>query len=275
MRARSGRTVVLALVLGFAAPALLPCTAWAQAEVRDSFAVGNGDIVRVSVFQSPELAVETRVDAAGRMTYPFLGSLEVRGRTPAEIEQLIAKGLEDKQILKRPQVTVNVVQFRSQQVAVLGNVNRPGKYPLDLPYTVSDVLALAGGITPNGADRVVLSRTENGESKNIEIDLPQMFAPGGQRTADVQLQPGDVLYVHRAPLVYIYGEVQRPGPMRLERDMTVLQALSTGGGLTQRGTRNGVRITRKDKDGVNVELDAELSMRLQPEDVIYVRESWF
>jgi polysaccharide export outer membrane protein len=229
----------------------------------------------VSVFQHPDLSVETRVDGAGHMTYPFLGSLDVGGKTPAQIEALLAAGLEEKQILKRPQVTVNVVQFRSQQVAVLGQVNRPGKFPLELPYTVSDVLALAGGVTPNGADAVVLSRLVNGAVINQEIDLVQMFTPNGKRAADVPVLPGDVLYVHRAPLVYIYGEVQRPGPMRLERDMTVLQALSTGGGLTLRGSRRGVVITRKVPEGGMKEISADLETLLKPEDVIYVRESWF
>lgn len=246
-----------------------------SAAAEDNFVVGSGDIVRVGVFQNPELAVETRVDAAGRMSYPFLGALDVRGKTPGEIERLIATGLEERNVLKQPQVTVNVVQFRSQQVSVLGNVNRPGRFPLDLPYTVSDVVALAGGVAPNGAETVILSRVVNGELTNQAIDLSRMFMPGEKRADDIALLPGDVLYVHRAPMVYIYGEVQRPGPMRLERDMTVLQALSTGGGLTQRGTRRGVSITRKDASGSPVEIGAELSTRLQPDDVVYVQESWF
>lgn len=241
----------------------------------DGFVVGSGDVVRVTVFQNPDLAVETRVDGTGRITYPFLGALDVRGKTPGDVEKMIATGLEEKQVLKRPQVTVNVLQFRSQQVSVLGHVNRPGKYPLELPYTVSDALALAGGITPNGADTVILSREENGTVRNIEIDVLQMFASGGQRADDVAVRAGDVLYVHRAPAFYIYGEVQRPGQFRLEREMTVLQALSAGGGLTPRGTQRGIRITRKDSDGLPVELRSEPTARVQPDDVIRIQESLF
>lgn len=241
----------------------------------DGFVVGSGDIVRVTVFQNPDLAVETRVDGNGGITYPFLGTLDVRGKTPGDIEKMIATGLEEKQVLKRPQVTVNVLQFRSQQISVLGHVSRPGKFPLELPYTVSDALALAGGITPNGADTVVLSREENGAVRNIEIDVLQMFATGGQRADDVSVRAGDVLYVHRAPTFYIYGEVQRPGQFRLEREMTVLQALSAGGGLTPRGTQRGIRITRKDDVGKQAELRGELTTPVRPDDVIRIQESLF
>lgn len=247
----------------------------ADASSDDAFVVNSGDTLRVSVFQSPDLGIETRVDAAGRMTYPFLGQVDVKGKTPAQVERLIASGLEEKQILRKPQVTVNVVQFKSQQVSVLGNVNRPGKYPLDLPYSVSDVLAIAGGVTQAGADFVVLSRMEKGAVRNTEIDLLQMFTPGGQRAEDVAVLPGDVLYVHRAPVFYIYGEVQRPGAFRLERNMTVLQALSAGGGLTQRGTERGLRITRRTIDGTQTQIDGNTDTRLQADDVIYIKESLF
>ncbi len=241
----------------------------------DTFVIGAGDVIRVAVFQSPDLTLETRVDAYGAITYPFIGSLAVGGRRPADVERMLAEELERRQILKRPQVTVNVAQFRSQQVSVLGHVNRPGKFPLDLPYTVSDVLALAGGVTPLAADTVVLSRSVNGERVNMEIDLLRVFLPGARGQADPEVIPGDVLYAHRAPTIYIYGEVQRPGAFRLERNMTVRQALSTGGGLTVRGTTRALRITRRTADGGTETVRASLETVLQADDVIRVAESWF
>jgi polysaccharide biosynthesis/export protein len=237
--------------------------------------LGSGDQLRILVFQNPELSIETRVDGEGRITYPFLNVIEVGGKTAAQVEQIIARGLEQKDVLKKPQVNVSLVQYRSQQVAVLGYVNRPGQYVLDMTYTVSGALAQAGGVGAGGGDGAVLSRFENGESKNIEIDLVQMFRPGASRALDIVVQPGDVLYVHRAPAFYIYGQVQRPGMQRLERDMTVMQALSAGGGLTLRGTEKNLRITRRGEDGALRSLDARLDTRLQADDVIYVQESLF
>jgi polysaccharide biosynthesis/export protein len=247
----------------------------AVADDGDSFVLGQGDVLRISVFQSPELTLETRVDAGGRISYPFVGLLPVGGMRPSQVEQMLAGELIKRDILKQPQVSVTVVQFRSQQVAVLGYVNRPGKFPLDLPYTVSDVLALAGGVSPNASDTVILSRTVDGNRLNMEVDLTRIFLPGRRGVEDPGVLPGDVIYAHRAPSFYIHGEVQRPGVFRLERDMTLQQALSAGGGLTPRGTLRGVRITRRNAEGKTEVMRADLQTMLRPDDVITVQESWF
>lgn len=273
-RARCLR-ILNALLCGLAfASALVSSAASAQTPA-DPFVVGPGDILRVAVFQNADLTLETRVTAEGHITYPFAGVLAVGGRTPAEIEAMIAKALEERDILKRPQVSVNVAQFRSQQVSVLGQVGRPGRYALDTPHTISDILALAGGIAPSGADTVVLSRREGGSVRNYEIDIPRLYQGEKRSAQDVLMRAGDVVYVQRAPSFYIYGEVQRPGAFRLERDMTVMQALSTGGGPSLRGTERGLRITRRTKDGELQTIDAKPLDRVEPDDVIYVRESLF
>lgn len=242
---------------------------------RDGFVIGPGDILKLTVFQYPDLTTETRVTANGSVGLPLVGEVAVAGMRPIDAERKVADLLREGGFVKQAQVTLVVSQFRSQQVAVLGNVNRPGKYPLELPYTISDVLALAGGVSPTGADTVVLSRTENGAVKTFEIDLPQLFMPPGNRSADIPLISGDVLYVHRFPLFFIYGEVQRPGSYRVERNMTVMQALSTGGGLTLRGTERGVRLDRRGADGKIATLRPQMTDPVQPEDVIYIRESLF
>jgi len=242
----------------------------------DSFVLDTGDIVKVSVFQNPDLTTETRVDESGDITLPLIGAVAVRGLAPRSVESKVAGAFVQGHFLKEPQITVNVVQFRSQQVSVLGNVTKPGRYPLDIRYTLSDMLAVAGGVAPNGADTVVLSRVENGQAVNREIDLESMFVPGRNREGDIVLQPGDVIYVHRAPMFYVHGEVQRPGSFRVERDMTLRQAVAVAGGVTLRGTLRGLRIERRDDKGrlVNVRPDS-LDERVHADDVIYVQESIF
>ena len=89
------------------------------------------------------------------------------------------------------------------------------------------------------------------------------------------VENGDIVYVDRAPSVYIYGEVQRPGQLRLERGMTLMQALAQGGGLTARGTERGIRVTRKDEAGVTRVYEIKLNDKLQRDDVVYVKESLF
>jgi polysaccharide export outer membrane protein len=157
---------------------------------------------------------------------------------------------------------------------VLGQVNRPGRYPVDGPRKVLDLLALAGGIGPEGGDMVTLVRKRNGQVTRETIDVVDMVRKG-ELNRDVEVAGGDIIFVERAPRAYVTGEVQRPGPFRVERAMTVQQALSAGGGLTPRGTERGLRITRRDGNGVPHTIDAKADDLVQVDDVITVKESWF
>ena len=236
--------------------------------------LGAGDVVRLSVYGNPDLSVETRVSESGTITFPLIGQVTVGGMAVAAAEKKIAGLLESGGFLKKAQVNMIVTNLASQQVAVIGQVNRPGRYPIDGKRNVLDVLALAGGIAPDGADMVSLVRTRDGKSIKQDIDVVQMMRSGAL-DGNVEVTGGDVVYVERAPRGWIVGEVQRPGPFRIERQMTVLQALSAGGGLTARGSDRGIRITRKDGAGNPVTVEARHGDLVQMDDVITVRESWF
>jgi len=157
---------------------------------------------------------------------------------------------------------------------VLGRVNRPGQYTLEKISRVTDALALAGGIIIDGADTVTLVRTRDGKTTYHDIDMVALFKPGGEASNEL-IQDGDIINVARQPMFYIYGEVQRPGAFRLEQGMSVVQALSMGGGLTQRGTQRGIKILRRDDKDAMQELDAQLADPVKKDDVIYVKESLF
>ncbi|MEO7495726.1 MAG: SLBB domain-containing protein, partial [Massilia sp.] len=176
--------------------------------------------------------------------------------------------------LKKAQVNMIVTTLASQQVSVLGQVNRPGRYPVDGKRSLLDILALAGGIGADGSDTVSLVRTRNGKTVKDSIDVVQMVRAGALDT-NVEVAGGDMIFVERAPRFYIVGEVQRPGAFRIERQMTVLQALSAGGGLTPRGSNKGLRITRRDTGGKPYTINARQDDLVQVDDVITVRESWF
>jgi polysaccharide export outer membrane protein len=139
---------------------------------------------------------------------------------------------------------------------------------------LTEVLALAGGVTALGGDVVTLITNENGKETKIDVDVPQIIRSVDKRK-DVILKNGDVIYVPRYPVFYIHGEVQRPGQYRLERDMTVMQALAVGGGLTIRGTQRGMQLSRKGDDGKTVTRDAQAMEVLQSDDVIFVKEGLF
>jgi polysaccharide export outer membrane protein len=242
---------------------------------RDDYALGAGDAIRIQVFQSPELTVDARVSEGGVISYPLLGPVRIGGMSSTDIEKLIAQRLRDGKFLQNPQVTVNITTFRSQQVSVLGNVTRPGRYPLETTgMRLSEVLSLAGGVTAAGADEVVLVTTRDGKETRIEIDMVDMFA-SGSRSKDLQMHAGDVIYVSRAPQYYIYGQVQRPGMYGVDRGMTVAQAIAKGGGLTLRGTDKGVRLSRRKSDGKLDALEPRLDDPIRPDDLIFIRESIF
>jgi polysaccharide export outer membrane protein len=236
-------------------------------------------VLHILVYQNPDLTLDARVSDSGMISFPLLGSVKIGGLTVSEAESFIANGLKKGDFVKNPQVTVVLMQVRGSQVSVLGQVNRPGRYPLEAAQTrLSDVLALAGGITTaTGSDVVAVVGTRDGKPMRLEVDLPRVFgAGGGDRQSDIVLQNNDVVFVDRAPLVYIYGEVQRPGSFRVERGMTVMQALAAGGGLTQRGTEKGIRVHRHDDATGKVQvMQPGMDDPVRDGDVIYVRESLF
>jgi len=246
-----------------------------QVDAASRETLGVGDTIRVTVFQNPDLTTEVRISERGTIVFPLIGEIVLGGQTPTGAGSRIAAQLKQGNFMKDPQVNISVVQVRSRQVSVLGNVARPGRYALDdTKLTLTDILALAGGISPSGADTVTVVTNRDGSEKKLEINVPEMIAKGTM-SPNFEIQNGDTIYVQRAPVFYIYGEVQRAGAYRLEPDMIVMHALSLGGGLTPRGSDRGLVINRRMPDGAVRKIDAKLFEAVRPDDVIYVKESLF
>jgi polysaccharide export outer membrane protein len=259
--------------------ALLCCFGWvaaaAQPANKTEPVLGVGDVVKISVFQNPDLATEARISETGQISFPLLGTVPIAGLTVSAAQQKLEKLLRDGAFVNNPQVTIQTTQIRSSQLSILGQVAKPGRYPIDIVgSTVSEMIATAGGVLPGGADVVTLVGKRDGKPVKLDIDLPAILQ-AGQAQLDVPVENGDILYVDRAPSIYIYGEVQRPGQLRLERGMTLTQALAAGGGLTPRGTERGIQVRRKDASGVVKVVEVHPNDPLQNGDVIYVRESIF
>lgn len=272
--ARAIRWLICLALNGLCLHAALAQTAVLET-AREDYRLGPGDTLRIQVFQSPDLTVEARVSESGVISYPLVGSIRVAGLSPTDLEKGLADRLRDGKFLQNPQVTVNITAFRSQQVSVLGNVARPGRFPIETTgMRLSEMISLAGGITPAGADEVVLVTRRSGQPTRIEIDLAGMFATG-DLSRDPPMQAGDVIYVGRAPQYYIYGQVQRPGMYGVDRGMTVAQAIAKGGGLTLRGTDRSVRLHRRGAGEQAQLLEPRLDEAVRPDDLIFVRESVF
>lgn len=255
---------------GFAASAATPTPSPPAPEL-----LGDGDSVRVTVFQNPDLTTEARISERGTITVPLIGEVVVAGLTPEGAAARIADRLTRGKFVVRPQVSLAVQQVRSRQVSVLGEVGKPGRYALDdVSNSLTDVLARAGGINGEGDDDVVVVRNLNGKETRTAIDVSQMYRTGG-RSSDLRLENGDVVYVKRAPQFYLYGQVQKAGAYRLQPQMTVMQAIAVGGGLTPRGTLHGLRIERRSADGRVSRVSVQPGDLVRADDVVMVRERLF
>lgn len=252
---------------------LLLC-AWICGAHAGDVVLGAGDVLKMSVFGSPDLTQDAKISDAGHITFPLIGEVVLAGLTTYAAEKKIAGLLDSGGFVRKPQVNVVLVQLQSQQVSVLGQIVRPGRYPLDGKRSLIDIIALAGGASAEGGDVVTLIRTQGGQSKKQLIDFFEMIRSGNM-LQNLELVNDDVVFIERAPKLYVYGEVQRPGSYRLERNMTVLQTLSASGGLTARGTERGLRIKRRNAEGQQSLLNVKLDDPVQGDDVIYVQESLF
>lgn len=225
--------------------------------------LGVGDAVRVIVYQQPDLTTEARISEKGSISMPLIGAVKIAGLGQQEAASHIASQLKEGKFLRHPQVAVAVTTLRSRQVSVLGLVARPGRYALDdTSSDLTDVIAAAGGIAAGGSEDVTVMRS----GKPLKVQLLARSFP---------LQNGDTVQVDRAPVFYIYGEVARSGAYRLEPNMTVMQAIAAGGGITPRGSDRRLKMRRTGADGKVSESDASLQDVVRADDVIFVKEALF
>ncbi|HEY2463773.1 MAG TPA: polysaccharide export protein EpsE [Steroidobacteraceae bacterium] len=247
----------------------------APARAQPEYLLAPGDILKISVFKNPDLSLDVRVSESGAIGYPLIGSVPLKGLTLPAAEAKIAQMLRDGGFVVNPQVNILLTQGFGNLVSVIGEVNKPGRYSTDAAGGhVSGMLAAAGGVATTGGETVTVSGMRNGKSFRRDVDIVKMASTGNQ-SDDIELYGGDTLYVTRAPMFYIYGQVQKPGQYRLERGMTVIQALATGGGVTGKGTQRGIVRHRRDPSGKVKEEGVSLDTDVQDQDVIYVKESLF
>jgi polysaccharide export outer membrane protein len=246
-----------------------------------SSTISPGDVLKISVYGNPDLETVTRVMPSGTITFPLIGQVTVGGRTPAQAETTIAERLSRGGYVRNAAVSV-FVQERNpvslSSVTLLGQVVQSGTFTLDResPEAVSslvNLLAKAGGTTEKAADYCYLIRDEGGVPKKTRVDLVDLLRNGNVK-ANVPLQNGDIVLVPEMDVFYIYGEVQKPGRYKLERDMTVMQGLSVASGMTPRGSVRGIVLNRQAGAKIT-SLGTDLEDRLQPNDVLYVKTAVF
>ncbi len=248
--------------------AVLARPAFAVPSVPD-YLIGPGDVLKITVYESPELTTEARVQGSGRVRFPLLDSVQVGGISAEQAADSIAKLLRDGGYVVKPHVSVAVSEYRSQQVSVLGQVAKPGLYPLDRPMRLSELLAEAGGVLPTASDELVLQRHEGEVSHRYTVNQKHAFVDG-KSDLDFPMLPGDLLFAPKAPLFYIEGEIAHPGVLPLEIGMNVHQAVAAAGGVGPRGSEEAISLKRRDDKGQVVTRPALLDEPVEENDILLV-----
>jgi len=264
----------------------------ADSPVALDYRVGGYDILDITVYEEPDLSrTGIRISADGNISFPLLGRIQVNGLTTSEIESLISNKLARGQFIIDAHVSVIVSAYCSKQFMVLGPVAKPGSFPLKAHERVLDAISKAGGIeAERGGNQLMIIRTQHPDTQHeekivIRIDLAALLHEGDQQS-NLLLMDKDLLYIPKAKQFYLIGQVQRPGSFYyLNKDTTLVEAISMAGGFTKIAARNRTRIVRIE-DGIEkiivVKVDAITKsgkkgqdILLRPGDVIVVPESFF
>jgi len=255
---------------------LLCCTA---APAQQEYVIGEGDLLKITVYDQPDLITEVRVSADGRIAFPLIGEVMVSNLSVAEAEKAIARLLEEGYII-HPHVAIFISEYKSKKVTVLGEVAKPGIVVLRGASTLMEVLSDAGGITQNAGDAIVIQRKSvAGDGKkekdevSVVVDTKRLFEDGDV-TANIPVQNGDSIYVPKAAFVYVNGEVRTPGAYKITKGLTVLKSITIAGGFTPKASESRTRIIRKSEKGEET-IKAKMDDLVRPDDVILVPESLF
>src|SRR5271163_320707 len=268
--------LAVATVCAFAQTAAAPTPSSSE-----SILIGPGDMLHIQVFDTPEMDQHARVTDDGNVPLIFLGNVHVAGMTPESAARTIETQLQEKQLMKHPQVTVNIESFATQGVLVMGAVARPGTYQIDTSRPVLDVLGLAGGLTEIADRNVTIERHGTGE----RIQYFVSNKPEEAFDHSVLVHPGDKIMVPKAGIVYALGDFARPGAYVLSNNdgkLTALQMLALAGGTPPNAVPSDTRLIRRNGDGFTT-TKIQLSdmakgkipdIQLQPGDYLYVPFSY-
>jgi polysaccharide export outer membrane protein len=236
--------------------------------------VSAGDLLEIGVFDTPELTAKFRVNSDGEITMPLIGAIHVGGLSPERVQELVATTLRDENFVKDAQVSVFVAEYASQVVYVIGEVVKPGPYPLMGSHRLLDFISAAGGFTARAGKTISLK-------KSADPDHPQTIGPASaEKDANPEIAAGDSILISQAGIVYVLGDVTRPGGFMLDRQdtLTVMQALALAEGTLSTAAKSSAKLIRTTANGreeIPVNLKAILKSKstdlaMQSNDILFV-----
>lgn len=243
--------------------------------VASEYTVGDGDVVAINVYENPDLSTTVRVSANDTIRVPLIGEVNVKGLSVSEVAARLEKLLADGYLVN-PQVDVFVKEYRSKKAIILGQIKNPGLYELRGGTTILEFISTAGGVTSEVGGTATIKRktTEAGENDQTVIDLESLIKKG-DTAFNLPIRDGDSVYISKADIYYVSGEVNKPGSFKLEPDVTVIKAITMAGGFSKIAAKNKATIIRI-VDGQKRELsNVKMDEPVLPNDVIVVPESFF
>jgi len=251
---------------------------------QSDYIIGPEDKLTIRVWGHEDLTTTARVSQKDKILFPFIGEIEAGGHTSGDLALCIARLLSDGYLVD-PQVTVEVLEYNSQRIYVLGEVKSPGAFSLTKRIHLVEALSMAGGPAAYADEEIMLIRpkkprvgpalpTDVEPGEVISICLTEVLE-GDKSEQNIQIRPGDTIYIPRVRVFYITGEVTKPGRYDYRKHMTVLDAISTAGGLTELAAAKRTRIIRNTEDGQRQELYVTMEDPISPGDTIVVPESFF
>lgn len=242
--------------------------------------IGAGDLLEMSVFDTPELSGKLRVSNTGDILLPLVGSLHVAGMKAEEAQNLIRQKFIDGGFLKDPQVTVFVAEYATQGVSVVGEVKNPGVYPAFGTHHLLDYISLAQGLTPLAGTTITITHAGHAEEPQ-RVKMTAGATPKPENNPEIL--PGDTIFVERTGIIYVVGDVARPGgfPMDHDGQLTILQAVAMAQGTNPTAAKGSVRLIRTTAQGrqeIPINLKKILSSKatdlaLQDNDILFVPSS--
>ena len=261
----------------------------AEASAQDDYVIGPEDEISITVWDHPDLTRKIRVNLEGKISFPLIGEVSVGGLTTIEIEKKIGE-LLNKDYIINPQVSVVIESYKSSKVSIMGEVKMPGPYALTRRMNVVEALSMAGGLLSEADHEIMIVRPKKSDqagrallpeevedSEIIRIQIRDMLQREGdmeEKARNIEVRNGDTIFVPKARMFYVTGEVMKPGQYAYQRGMSLLHAISTAGGFTEKARRSKVKVVRQSQ-GKKVELSLTLDKPIEPGDTVIVPESFW
>ena len=265
---------------------LLPSFLYAGESTED-YRIGAEDVIQITVYDQPDLSITVKVSPDGYIPFPLLGRIKVEGFTGRELEKDVEKRLL-QDYLNNPQVSILIKEYRSRKIYVLGGVVNPGMYELTKGITLLEALSRAGGLSNNAARHAIISKPKklhkNGALEEpLKVDLKRLL-DDGDTSLNVKINDGDVIQIPSTNSYFVFGEVKSPGLYQIDKDITILQAITRAGGFTKiaapsrtkviRG-KNGTEETIKVDISDIIKGDKEKDIFIMADDIVVIPESFF